>query len=110
MAGANLGVAKEDDAMTMGKRQAERQDDLWIVAAELPQGPGHPFYRRLNQLLAAKGSESFSATIGRPAGLPADYYEILANIVPVQSLTESNLANNLVMLTATGLSKTIVSS
>jgi len=45
--------------MAVGKRQAERQDDLWLVAAELPQGPGHPFYRRLNQLLAAHGFDAF---------------------------------------------------
>ena len=45
--------------MALGKRATERQDDLGIVAADLPQGPGHPFYRRLNQLLAARGCDAF---------------------------------------------------
>jgi len=42
--------------MAMKKQKSERQADMWVVAAELPQGPGHPFYRRLNQLLAEGGS------------------------------------------------------
>lgn len=37
--------------MAMGKRR-ERQEALFILAGELPQSPGHPFYRKLNQLLA----------------------------------------------------------
>ena len=40
--------------MAMGKRR-ERQEALFILAGELPQSPGHPFYRKLNGLLA--GSE-----------------------------------------------------
>jgi hypothetical protein len=60
--------------------------------------------------LAANGSKTFSMTIRRSAGLPADQYEILADIVPVQPLTESNLANDLATLTAAGLGKTLVVS
>jgi transposase len=72
--------------MAMGKRQAERQDDLWIVAAELPQGPGHPFYRRLNQLLAAHGFDAFVEglcekfyhdSLGRPGIPPGAYFRML---------------------------------
>jgi transposase len=37
--------------MAMGKRR-QRQEALFISAAELPKSAGHPFYRRLNQLLA----------------------------------------------------------
>ena len=58
--------------------------------------------------LAANGSKAFAATVSLPAGLPADRYEILATITPVQALTESNLANNLVQLTATGLHKNVL--
>jgi hypothetical protein len=60
--------------------------------------------------LGAGRSATFYAYVNRPAGLPADSYQILANIIPVQPLAESNIANNLVMLTASGLSKTIVLS
>ena len=72
--------------MAMGKRQAERQDDLWIVAAELPQGPGHPFYRRLNQRLAAHGFDAFVEglcqkfyhdSLGRPGIPPGAYFRML---------------------------------
>jgi len=35
----------------MGTRQSE-QASLWIATAELPKSPGHPFYTRLNALLA----------------------------------------------------------
>ena len=38
--------------MAMGKRHRQRQQELWIPAADMPQAPGHPFYRRLNGLLA----------------------------------------------------------
>ncbi len=37
--------------MAMGKRR-QRQEALFISAADLPRSAGHPFYRRLNQLLA----------------------------------------------------------
>ena len=72
--------------MAMGKRQAERQDDLWIVSAQLPQGPGHPFYRRLNQLLAAHGFDAFVEglcqkfyhdSLGRPGIPPGVYFRML---------------------------------
>jgi len=72
--------------MAMGKRQTERQEDLWIVAAELPQGPGHPFYQRLNQLLAAHGFDAFAAgacrkfyhdSLGRPGIPPGVYFRML---------------------------------
>ena len=44
------------------------------------------------------------------AGLPIDSYQILAKITSVQPLTESDFTDNLVTLTATGLSKTVVAS
>src|SRR3954471_2981209 len=37
--------------MSMGKRKP-RQESLFVAADQLPQSPGHPFYRRLNALLA----------------------------------------------------------
>jgi IS5 family transposase len=40
--------------MAMGKRKA-RQESLFVAADQLPQSPGHPFYRRLNALLAEAG-------------------------------------------------------
>jgi len=72
--------------MAMGKRQTERQEDLWIVAAELPKGPGHPFYQRLNELLAARGFDVFAEglcrkfyhdSLGRPGIPPGVYFRML---------------------------------
>ncbi len=37
--------------MAMGKRR-QRQEALFISAMDLPKSAGHPFYRKLNQLLA----------------------------------------------------------
>jgi transposase len=37
--------------MAMGKRKA-RQEALFIMATDLPRSDGHPFYQKLNQLLA----------------------------------------------------------
>ncbi|HTU26934.1 MAG TPA: transposase [Pirellulales bacterium] len=37
--------------MAMGKRK-RRQDSLFLATADLARSPGHPFYRKLNQLLA----------------------------------------------------------
>ncbi len=56
--------------------------------------------------LAANGAKTFSATISRPAGLPADTYQVLAEIIPVQPLTESNTSDNVV----TSPTKTIVAA
>jgi transposase len=37
--------------MAMGKRR-QRQEALFITAMDLPRSDGHPFYKKLNQLLA----------------------------------------------------------
>jgi transposase len=41
--------------MAMGRRKAERQERLFVAAAELPKSQGHPFYKALNRLLAEAG-------------------------------------------------------
>jgi transposase len=72
--------------MSMGKRQGERQDELWIPAARMPQSPGHPFYQRLNQLLARHGFDRFveglcekfyDPSLGRPSVPPGVYFRML---------------------------------
>jgi transposase len=42
-------------AMAMGRRRRERQDALFVMASGLPRSPGHPFYHKLNDLLAEAG-------------------------------------------------------
>jgi transposase len=72
--------------MALGKQQSERQEEMWIVAAELPKGQGHPFYQRLNELLAKHGFDPFVEercrrfyhdTLGRPGIPPGVYFRML---------------------------------
>ena len=41
--------------MALGRRGGERQEELWVAAANLPTSPGHIFYEKLNGLLAEAG-------------------------------------------------------
>ncbi len=50
--------------MAMGKRR-QRQESLFITAEDLPRSDGHPFYGKLNGLLAEAG---FDRWIERAAG------------------------------------------
>ena len=72
--------------MAMGKRPDERQQDLWVPTTKMPQAPGHPFYRRLNGLLARHGFDRFVEglcekfyhdSIGRPSIPPGVYFRML---------------------------------
>ena len=73
--------------MAMGRRKRrERQKDLWIAAGELPKSGGHPFYRRLSELLDKHGFDSFvegecerfyAAVMGRPSLTPGLYFRSL---------------------------------
>src|SRR2546422_7763268 len=73
--------------MSMGtRRQRQRQEPLWITHTELARAPGHPFYKRLNQLLdegkfdefAEKECAKFYAeNNGRPSLTPGIYFRLL---------------------------------
>jgi transposase len=73
--------------MAMGTRkQREKQEDIWIAHRELPSGPGHPFYQRLNELLEAEKFDEFvekrcakfyAAKYGRPSLTPGIYFRSL---------------------------------
>jgi transposase len=71
--------------MALGKRKREEQG-LWIATTELPKSPGHPFYRKLNELLAeAKFDEwiekrcepYYAAKLGRPSIPPGVYFRMI---------------------------------
>ena len=53
----------------MGKRKSE-QAPLWIPTTELPVSPGHPFYRRLNEILDTAGFDRFVEEQYRPFYAP----------------------------------------
>src|SRR5204863_6741611 len=71
--------------MALGKRETERQDDLFIMHDQLPRSVGHVFYVKLNQLLAEAGfdpwieelCEPYYAQGGRPSVPPGNYFRML---------------------------------
>ena len=72
--------------MAMGTRKKrERQADLWYQA-EIPKAPGHPFYKRLNEVLDAANFDQFCETscarfyadkMGRPSLPPGQYFRTM---------------------------------
>ena len=71
--------------MAMGRRQRRRQQELWIAAADVPRGPGHPFYAKLNEFLAERGFDDFAERLcakfyhdclGRPGIPPGVYFRM----------------------------------
>lgn len=72
--------------MAMGTRKKrERQESLWY-GNELPEAPGHPFYKRLNEVLEKADFDRFCekscagfyhAKLGRPSLAPGLYFRIM---------------------------------
>lgn len=72
--------------MAMGTRKMrERQADLWYDG-ELPTAPGHPFYKRLNEVLdnaqfdrfcETSCADFYHQTLGRPSLPPGQYFRIM---------------------------------
>jgi len=73
--------------MAMGTRKhRERQEELWITHSELAAAPGHPFYKRLNELLEQEKFDAFAEKEcarfyadknGRPSLTPGTYFRCL---------------------------------
>jgi transposase len=72
--------------MAMGSRKQEQQQDLWVPTAAMPTAPGHPFYRRLNDLLREHGFDAFAEDLcqkfyhqqlGRPSIPLGVYFRML---------------------------------
>jgi len=72
--------------MAMGTRKhRERQESLWY-RAELAEAPGHPFYRKLDQVLQAAGFDEYcegqcrsfyAEKAGRPSLAPGVYFRMM---------------------------------
>ncbi len=71
--------------MALGKRKREQQG-LWIATTELPKSPGHPFYQKLNGLLAEAGFDRwveklcapyYAEKLGRPSIPPGVYFRMI---------------------------------
>jgi transposase len=71
--------------MALGKRKREQQG-LWVATTDLPKSPGHPFYQKLNELLAEAKFDAwieercqpyYAATMGRPSIPPGVYFSMI---------------------------------
>ena len=73
--------------MGMGtRRRRQREERLWISHHELANGPAHPFYKRVNELLEAERFDEFAEkecarfyaeNNGRPSLTPGIYFRLL---------------------------------
>jgi transposase len=71
--------------MALGRRKPKQQE-LWLATADLPLSPGHPFYQKLNELLAEAGFDPYVEDLcqpyyadgkGRPSIPPGVYFRML---------------------------------
>ncbi len=53
--------------MAMGKWKKDREQPLFVAADDLPRGDSHPFYKKLNALLAEAGFDAFAEQACRGA-------------------------------------------
>lgn len=72
--------------MAMGKRERDRQPPMWVATTDLPTAASHPFYARLNRMLADQGFDDFTEgacrafyadKMGRPGLPPGIYFRLL---------------------------------
>jgi len=72
--------------MAMGHRKKQRQEAFWIPTDQVVCGPGHPFYRKLNELFEAHGFDGYVEglcekfyhdQLGRPGIPPGVYFRML---------------------------------
>lgn len=70
--------------MALGKRKI-KQAELFVATAEMIKGPGHPFYKKLNEVLAEADFDEFVEKLcakfykkgGRPSIPPGVYFRML---------------------------------
>ena len=72
--------------MALGRRPTDHQGELFFTSADLPRSAGHPFYDRLNRLLAGHGFDAYVEDLcrpyyadgaGRPGIPPGVYFRML---------------------------------
>jgi transposase len=71
--------------MALGRRAREQQG-FWVCTNELPTSPGHPFYRKLNDILAEADFDRwieercrpyYAEKLGRPSLPPGTYFRMI---------------------------------
>jgi transposase len=72
--------------MALGRRKSGGQEDLFVLATDLPKSVGHVFYQKLNTLLREAGFDAwveelckphYSEGVGRPGVPPGVYFRML---------------------------------
>ena len=72
--------------MSMRRRPSEKQESLWVATGDLAASPGHPFYERLNKVLAEAEFDRkvedlcapfYAEKKGRPSIAPGVYMRML---------------------------------
>ena len=72
--------------MSMGNRRGRGQENLFIATNHLAKSPGHPFYKKLNEILSEAGFDAFVEGLceshyaerqGRPSIPPGVYFRML---------------------------------
>lgn len=72
--------------MAMGRRKVDPQQPLFVPAASLPRSASHPFYAKLNEVLAGWKFDAlveglcgkfYHDTMGRPSLAPGTYFRLL---------------------------------
>jgi transposase len=72
--------------MAMGQRAQQEQVGMWVTISELPRSVSHPFYEKLNRLLAEHGFDDFveaqcrpfyAEKMGRPSLASGQYFRLL---------------------------------
>ena len=67
------------------RKQRQRQEELWY-RRDLAEAPGHPFYRRLNEVLDQASFDEFCEArcrkfyhekLGRPSLAPGMYFRVM---------------------------------
>jgi transposase len=71
--------------MALGRRKHQQQE-AWVASTDLPKSPGHPFYKKLNGLLAKEGFDAWIEELcepyyangkGRPSIPPGTYFRMI---------------------------------
>lgn len=72
--------------MSMSHRSDTQQNSLWVAHDEIPRGPGHAFYDKVNEVLRKRGFDTFveakcakfyAKNKGRPSIPPGVYFRML---------------------------------
>jgi transposase len=76
----------EECSMALGRRKDTQQQELFVLAHEMPRSDGHVFYSKLNRLLERAGFDAwieqlcapyYSQVRGRPGIPPGVYFRML---------------------------------